>query len=96
VRSRVDDTNFGLGRNTNESPWAEAIIAAIYRSAISGCARAPLVDVFGSYFPAWLVSLAASVVLSFLVRLLLLRYRLEGEVGPLQLFYPCLIPCLPA
>jgi YtcA family len=68
-----------------------AIIAAVCCSAISGCARAPSVDVFGSYFPAWLVSLAASVVLSFLVRWLLLRYRLEGDVGPLQLFYPCLI-----
>jgi hypothetical protein len=68
-----------------------AINAAVYCSAISGCARAPSVNFFGSYFPAWLVSLAASVVLSFLVRLLLLRYRLEADVGPLQLFYPCLI-----
>ncbi|HEY6847927.1 MAG TPA: YtcA family lipoprotein [Terracidiphilus sp.] len=68
-----------------------AIIAAVHCSAVSGCARAPSVDVLGSYFPAWLVSLAASVVLSFFVRWLLLRYRLEGDVGPLQLFYPCLI-----
>lgn len=59
--------------------------------ATTGCVRAPSVNVFGSYFPAWLVSLAASIVLAFLVRWLLVRYGLEGDVGPRQLFYPCLI-----
>jgi hypothetical protein len=31
------------------------------------------------------------VVLAFAVRFLLLRYRLESEVGPVALFYPCVV-----
>jgi hypothetical protein len=38
-----------------------------------------------------MVSLVAGVILAFGVRSLLLRYRLESEVGPLALFYPCVV-----
>jgi YtcA family len=54
----------------------------------AGCGRAPSVDVIGSYFPVWMVCLATAVILTFLVRILLLRYKIEQEVGPLALFYP--------
>lgn len=63
----------------------------------AGCSRAPSVDIIGSFFPVWLVCLALGVILTFGVRYLLLRYRIEQEVGPLALFYPCsviLITCL--
>ena len=56
--------------------------------ACAGCSRAPSVDIIGSFFPVWMVCLAAAVVLTFGVRYLLLRYKLEQEVGPLALFYP--------
>ncbi len=51
--------------------------------------HAPSVDVWGSFFPVWMVCLAISVCLCFVLRMLLLRWRLETEVGPLALFYPC-------
>jgi hypothetical protein len=38
-----------------------------------------------------MVSLVAGVILAFGVRFLLLRYRLESEVGPVALFYPCVV-----
>ena len=63
----------------------------------TGCSRAPSISIIGSFFPVWMVSLVAGVILAFGVRSLLLRYRLEPEVGPLALFYPCvvaLITCL--
>jgi hypothetical protein len=63
----------------------------------TGCSRAPSISIIGSFFPVWMVSLIAGVILAFGVRSLLLRYRLESEVGPLALFYPCvvaLITCL--
>jgi hypothetical protein len=63
----------------------------------TGCSRAPSISIIGSFFPVWMISLVAGVILAFGVRSLLLRYRLESEVGPLALFYPCvvaLITCL--
>ena len=57
----------------------------------AGCSRAPSVNVLGSFFPAWMVCIIAAVVLAFGVRLLLLKFQLESEVGNLGLFYPCAV-----
>jgi hypothetical protein len=54
----------------------------------SGCGRAPSVDIIGSFFPVWMVCLTIAVILTFGVRYLLLRYKIEQDVGPLALFYP--------
>ena len=54
----------------------------------TGCGRAPSVDIIGSFFPVWMVCLAIAVILTFVVRYLLLRYKIEHDVGPLALFYP--------
>jgi hypothetical protein len=58
---------------------------------LTGCGRAPAIDVIGSFFPAWMICLTAGVVLAFVVRYFLLRYRLESGVGLLALFYPCIV-----
>jgi hypothetical protein len=57
----------------------------------TGCARAPSVDIIGSFFPVWMICLTASIILTFVVRYLLLRFRIESEVGPLALFYPSVV-----
>ena len=54
----------------------------------TGCSRAPSIDIIGSFFPVWMVCLVLAIVFAFGVRYLLLRYKLEQEVGPLALFYP--------
>ena len=59
-----------------------------------GCSRAPSISIIGSFFPVWMVCLTAGVVLAFAVRSLLLRYRLESEVGPVALFYPSVVALL--
>lgn len=56
--------------------------------------RSPSVDIIGSFFPAWMICLVIAVVLTFALRYLLLRLRLESEVGPLALFYPSLLTLL--
>jgi hypothetical protein len=38
-----------------------------------------------------MVCLVAGVVFAFIVRYLLARYKLESEVGPAVLFYPCIV-----
>jgi len=43
---------------------------------IESCARAPTFDVMGSFFPAWLVCLAAAIVLTIAIRWLLIRLRI--------------------
>ena len=60
----------------------------------AGCSGAPSVDVIGSFFPAWMVCIIAAVVMAFGVRFLLLKFRLESELGHLGLFYPCVVVVL--
>lgn len=61
---------------------------------LTGCDRAPAIDIIGSFFPAWMICLAIAVILTFAARYVLLRLRLESEVGPLALFYPSLLTLL--
>jgi len=67
----------------------------IFASAIcllcTGCGRAPSVDIIGSFFPVWMVCLAIAIVLASIVRLVLVRYKFESEIGPVALFYPALV-----
>ena len=58
---------------------------------LTGCGHAPNVDIIGSYFPVWMVCLVIAVPLTFAVRMLLVRFHLENEVGPLALFYLCTV-----
>jgi len=53
---------------------------------LAGCSQAPSVDVLGSFFPAWLVCFLVSIVLTALVRLALLRLRVEAALP--TLVYP--------
>ncbi|MGA7423914.1 MAG: YtcA family lipoprotein [Candidatus Sulfotelmatobacter sp.] len=41
---------------------------------LTGCGRAPSFDILGSFFPAWLVCLVVSIVLTIASRALLNRY----------------------
>lgn len=56
-----------------------------------GCGHAPNIDIIGSFFPVWMLCLAIAIPLTFLARVLLVRFQLETEVGPLALFYPCVV-----
>jgi hypothetical protein len=55
---------------------------------LASCGRAPSFDILGSFFPAWLVCLAVSIVLTALARWLLLRLHI-AVVVPI-LVYPSL------
>jgi YtcA family len=71
--------------------YRRAALVAALNSVLTGCARAPSVDVLGSFFPVWMVCGSAAVILTFLGRNLLVRYKLESHVGPVALFYPSLV-----
>jgi hypothetical protein len=55
---------------------------------LAGCGRAPSFDVVGSFFPAWLICLAVSILLTVLARWLFLHLRVA--LAPPILIYPSL------
>jgi len=69
-------------------------VTAALSVLLTGCARAPSVDILGSFFPGWMIALTLAVFLTFAVRWVLIKVRLQTEVGPLALFYPILLTLL--
>ena len=72
-------------------------LASILIFALTGCAHSPSFNILGSYFPGWIVCMAASILLTALVRFVLSRLQWERRVPALPLFYfsiALLIACL--
>jgi hypothetical protein len=57
---------------------------------ISGCSRAPSFNLLGSFFPAWILCGVLGILLAVAVRLFFVRIKLEQQLKPLILVYPCL------
>jgi len=56
--------------------------------AVGGCD--PIINIYGSFFPAWVVCLVAGVLLTVLLRFLFAAIGVEQYLGPLVLIYPSL------
>ena len=69
-------------------PWA-LMLGAFFET---GCGRVPTFDVLGSFFPAWLMCLALSLVLTAAARWLLLRLHIVIALPVLT--YPSLMALL--
>jgi len=52
---------------------------------------APLVNLWGAYWPAWVACLVCGIVLTLVSRLAFSRTGLEPNLGPLLVVYPMLI-----
>ena len=72
------------GRRNHFALYGLLLVALL----LSGCARSPSFDIMGSFFPAWLLCVAAGILLTVVLRLLLLRLRIA--VAFTGLTYPCL------
>jgi YtcA family len=55
---------------------------------LTGCGRAPAVDILGSFFPAWLVCLVAAILLTVIGGLVLVRFHMNFDLPILA--YPSL------
>jgi len=62
--------------------------AMVFVLMAGGCA--PIVNIEGSFFPAWLLCLLLGLVVTAALRPVLARSGLESHLGPLLLVYPCL------
>lgn len=69
-----------------DSHFARILPLLLPTPLLSGCSRAPSVEVLGSFFPAWLVCFIVAIVLTALVRLALLRLRVKVALP--MLAYP--------
>jgi hypothetical protein len=72
--------------------WAVAVAASCAPMLLAaGCARAPTLNILGSFFPAWIFCGVLGILLTVAVRLFFVRIKLEDELLlPLILVYPCL------
>ncbi len=52
--------------------------------------RDPSFDLFGSYFPSWMLCMAIGVLATVLVRIALKRFDLEHQLAPLVVVYPAM------
>ena len=52
---------------------------------------APSVDLFGSFFPIWMICIAAGAALTFAARWVLIRARLDDQLGPRLIVYPSMV-----
>jgi hypothetical protein len=67
---------------------AEASSAAMLLCA--GCSRAPTFNILGSFFPSWILCGVVGILLAVAARLFFVRIKLEQQLTPLILVYPCL------
>ncbi len=57
----------------------------------AGGAHSPTVDVFGSYFPAWMVCILLGLVLTVVARQVLIALKLNGHLRAAPLVYLCMM-----
>jgi protein AaeX len=49
--------------------------------------HSPQIDVFGSYFPAWMACIVLGIVLTVIVRQVLVALEIDGHLRPAGLVY---------
>ena len=55
------------------------------------CGCDPSINFYGSFFPGWTWCFALGLAGTILLRFLFAALRLERNLGPLMLVYPCLL-----
>jgi hypothetical protein len=71
------------------SPVIAAACSAVILS-VAGCSRAPSFNILGSFFPAWILCGVIGILLAVAVRFYFVRIKLEEQLRPLIVVYPCL------
>jgi hypothetical protein len=74
--------------------WSLSRAATVLASAVlplaAGCSRAPTFNILGSFFPSWILCALIGIVLAVIVRSFFVRIKLEPQLSPLIVVYPCL------
>jgi hypothetical protein len=59
--------------------------------SVAGCSRNPNVEIVGSYFPGWMLSLALGIALTLGAHTILRRHEMDRLVGPPAILYPSMV-----
>lgn len=81
---------------SNMVRWRTSFAASLLLLTTSGCSGAPMFNILGSYFPSWLVCVAISVGLTFLVHMIVTAKKVAEQLWPLSIVYSalmCLFSC---
>ena len=68
--------------------WLRCSLVAAACVPAGGCD--PILNIQGSFFPAWIICMAVGIVLTVACRLVLAVAGVEPHLGPLILIYPSL------
>ena len=62
---------------------------------LTGChsTHSPVVDLLGSYFPAWIICIVIGLVLTVIARQVLIGFRLDDHLRPGPVVYLSLMVC---
>jgi len=88
----AEERGLRLRRSTPRS--AVARLVCLGALAGTGCALSPSVNILGSFFPAWLISIVAGLVLALVVWRVLVATGIAPHLTPPALVYPCLAALL--
>lgn len=67
-----------------------AVRAAVAALAVAASGCDPVLNVFGSFFPAWVVCAVTGIALALALRMVFAALGIETHLGPLVLVYPSL------
>ena len=72
-----------------------AFAAPLLACCLDGCAvsgyHSPVIDVLGSYFPAWMICIVIGLALTLIARLALISIKLHSHLHPAAIVYPSLL-----
>ena len=74
--------------SASRGTWLRFTVVAVTCALATGCD--PILNIQGSFFPAWIVCMTVGVVLTVVGRQLFAVTGLEPHLGPLTLIYPSL------
>src|SRR6266513_4311815 len=72
-------------------PGLLVLIAASFFVVRPYSHRSPTVDIFGSYFPAWMVCIVSGLTLTVIAHWIVQVGQLKPYIGPAPLIYSCLM-----
>jgi hypothetical protein len=67
------------------------LFASTFTLVAVGCNRNPNVEIVGSYFPGWMISLVIGVGLTLAMHSLLRRHRMHHSIGHPAVIYPGMV-----
>ncbi len=68
-----------------------ALASAGSALSLVGCSRNPNVEIVGSYFPGWMISLAIGIALTGIAHAVLRKKGMEHAIGQPVIIYPSMV-----